>query len=60
MPTTFGQWLIVVLALLLGFAVWWVLRGRQDRPAAGAEGSTVEVRPPGRQWWPARRLSGNG
>ncbi|WP_433341939.1 helix-hairpin-helix domain-containing protein [Micromonospora sp. CA-111912] len=33
MPSTFGQWLIVILALLLGAAAGWVLRGRQDPPA---------------------------
>ncbi|MFI1194641.1 hypothetical protein ACH4T9_15470 [Micromonospora sp. NPDC020750] len=36
MPSTFGQWLIVILALLLGAAAGWVLRGRQDAPATVA------------------------
>ncbi|WP_446215477.1 hypothetical protein [Micromonospora sp. IBHARD004] len=29
MPSTFGQWLILILALLVGLAGGWVLRGRQ-------------------------------
>ncbi|MFI0793389.1 hypothetical protein ACH4OY_11920 [Micromonospora rubida] len=35
MPSTFGQWLIMILALLLGAAAGWVLRGRQDAPTTG-------------------------
>lgn len=34
MPATFGQWLIVILALLVGLAGGWALWGRQ-RPATG-------------------------
>ncbi len=35
MPSTFGQWLIVILAILLGTAAGWVLRGRRGAPATG-------------------------
>ncbi|MEH0843981.1 hypothetical protein V6U81_16475 [Micromonospora sp. CPCC 205711] len=34
MPSSFGQWLIVILALLVGLAGGWVLRGRQATTAA--------------------------
>ena len=33
MPSSFGQWLIVILALLVGLAGGWVLRGRQATTA---------------------------
>ncbi|MFG1953560.1 helix-hairpin-helix domain-containing protein [Micromonospora sp. NPDC048830] len=61
MPSTFGQWLFAILALLVGLAAGWVLRGRQDAqasiveraPAAGATGvsdapveATIDVQPP--------------
>ncbi|WP_435872709.1 helix-hairpin-helix domain-containing protein [Micromonospora matsumotoense] len=35
MPSTFGQWLIVILALLVGLAGGWALWGRQ-KPTTGA------------------------
>jgi predicted flap endonuclease-1-like 5' DNA nuclease len=35
-PSTFGQWLIVVLALALGWLAGWVLRGRRGTPSAGS------------------------
>ncbi|WP_036371962.1 helix-hairpin-helix domain-containing protein [Micromonospora sp. ATCC 39149] len=34
MPSSFGQWLIVILALLVGTAAGWALRGRQDTSPA--------------------------
>ncbi|MFJ6194589.1 hypothetical protein [Micromonospora sp. NPDC092111] len=34
MPSTFGQWLIVILALLVGLAGGWLLRGRRTPDAA--------------------------
>ncbi|TDC58155.1 hypothetical protein E1258_21075 [Micromonospora sp. KC207] len=34
MPSSFGQWLIVILALLVGTAAGWALRGRQDTSSA--------------------------
>ncbi|PWR13223.1 hypothetical protein DKT69_21540, partial [Micromonospora sicca] len=36
MPSTFGQWLILILALLVGLAGGWLLWGRQaaDGPTA--------------------------
>ncbi|MFF3852393.1 helix-hairpin-helix domain-containing protein [Micromonospora sp. NPDC002575] len=34
MPSSFGQWLIVILALLVGAAAGWVLRGRQETPSS--------------------------
>ncbi|MEV0157809.1 helix-hairpin-helix domain-containing protein [Micromonospora sp. NPDC050686] len=43
MPSTYGQWLIVILALLVVLAVWWVLRGR--RAATRATQSVVEGDP---------------
>ncbi|MDG4819702.1 helix-hairpin-helix domain-containing protein [Micromonospora sp. WMMD956] len=33
MPSSFGQWLIVILALLVGAAAGWALRGRQETPS---------------------------
>ncbi|MEU4717321.1 helix-hairpin-helix domain-containing protein [Micromonospora purpureochromogenes] len=46
MPSTFGQWLIVILALVLGGAGGWVARGRQaaataERPEPMVEGDPV-------------------
>ncbi|SCG67604.1 hypothetical protein [Micromonospora inositola] len=43
MPSTFGQWLILILALLVGFAGGWVWRGRQA--AAGPTAPIVEGDP---------------
>ncbi|SCG42271.1 DUF4332 domain-containing protein [Micromonospora coxensis] len=34
MPSSFGQWLIVILALALGGAAGWLARGRQSAAAA--------------------------
>ncbi|WP_346533481.1 helix-hairpin-helix domain-containing protein [Micromonospora sp. DPT] len=46
MPSTFGQWLIVILALVLGGAGGWVARGRQaaataERPEPMVEGDPI-------------------
>ncbi|GAA2223275.1 helix-hairpin-helix domain-containing protein [Micromonospora olivasterospora] len=43
MPSTFGQWLFAILALLVGLAAGWLLRGRQGAP--GARPSTAEGDP---------------
>ncbi|MGY0005140.1 helix-hairpin-helix domain-containing protein [Micromonospora sp. I033] len=40
MPSSFGQWLVVILALLVGLVIGWVVSGR--RSAAGAGTPTVE------------------
>jgi predicted flap endonuclease-1-like 5' DNA nuclease len=40
MPTSFGQWLVVILALLVGLVIGWVMSGR--RSAAGTGTPTVE------------------
>ncbi|MEU4480456.1 hypothetical protein AB0F68_20735 [Micromonospora sp. NPDC023966] len=40
MPTSFGQWLVVILALLVGLVIGWVVSGR--RSAAGTGTPTVE------------------
>ncbi|MGW5672867.1 hypothetical protein [Micromonospora sp. NPDC003776] len=42
MPSSFGQWLVVILALLVGLVVGWVVSGR--RTAAGPT-TTVEGQP---------------
>ncbi|RQX20066.1 hypothetical protein DLJ57_28020, partial [Micromonospora chalcea] len=42
MPSSFGQWLFVILALLIGLVAGWVLFGR--RPGAPAT-PTVEGAP---------------
>jgi predicted flap endonuclease-1-like 5' DNA nuclease len=34
MPSTFGQWLFAIVALLVGLTAGWVLRGRQGAPGA--------------------------
>ncbi|MFC0032916.1 hypothetical protein ACFFMM_25660 [Micromonospora chaiyaphumensis] len=40
MPSSFGEWLVVILALLVGLGIGWVVSGR--RSAAGAGTPTVE------------------
>ncbi|MEV4544778.1 hypothetical protein [Micromonospora echinaurantiaca] len=36
MAWSFGHWLILIVALLVGLAAGWVLRGRRDAAAAGS------------------------
>lgn len=43
MPSSFGQWLVVILALLVGLVVGWVVSGR--RTTAGPATTTVEGEP---------------
>ncbi|MEU5942161.1 helix-hairpin-helix domain-containing protein [Micromonospora sp. NPDC047548] len=45
MPSTFGQWLIVILALVLGGAGGWLWRGRQAAAAAGQPEPMMEGAP---------------
>ncbi|MFG2164257.1 helix-hairpin-helix domain-containing protein [Micromonospora chersina] len=40
MPSSFGQWLVLILALLVGLGIGWVVSGR--RSAAGTGTPTVE------------------
>ncbi|WNM38243.1 hypothetical protein RMN56_24350 [Micromonospora halotolerans] len=40
MPSSFGQWLVLILALLVGLVIGWVVSGRRN--AAGTGAPTVE------------------
>ncbi|MEU2171649.1 helix-hairpin-helix domain-containing protein [Micromonospora chersina] len=40
MPSSFGQWLVLILALLVGLGIGWVVSGRRN--AAGSGTPTVE------------------
>ncbi|MEU0152900.1 hypothetical protein [Micromonospora fulviviridis] len=40
MPSSFGQWLVLILALLVGLGIGWVVSGRRN--AAGTGTPTVE------------------
>ncbi|MEU9739256.1 helix-hairpin-helix domain-containing protein [Micromonospora chersina] len=40
MPSSFGQWLVLILALLVGLGIGWVVSGRRN--AAGTGAPTVE------------------